>query len=258
MSHDPYAALPPSAAHRPAPPAPWGLLGTIAWSGLGLVAWAAAQFVVLSIYVAARAPSTPIQMEALRSDGFVLALLILAGTPAWIAVCALAARQRGWSARGYLALVAPRRSEIVFGIVCLAALLVTLDALSFASGRDVVPRFMVESYTSARNSGSLVLFCVAIVIVAPVGEEIAFRGFLFRGLSASFLGVMGAIVVTSAAWAVMHIQYDAIAVAQILLIGLLLGWLRWASGSTMLAIGMHMLANLAACLQAAFVVEWLS
>jgi membrane protease YdiL (CAAX protease family) len=236
MSHDPSAAMPPSAA-----PAPWGFVGSIVWGALGLVAWAAAQFVVLSIYVAARAPSTPVQMDALRHDGFMLALLILAGTPAWIAVCVLAARRRGWSARGYLALVWPRRSEVLFGIGCLAALLVTIDLLSLAVGRDVVPRFMVETYTSARDAGSLVLFFLAVAVAAPIGEEIAFRGFLFRGLSASFLGVMGTIVVTSAAWAVMHIQYDTIAVAQILLIGLLLGWLRWASGSTVLAIALHVL-----------------
>ena len=42
------------------------------------------------------------------------------------------------------------------------------------------------------------------------------------------------------------------------LIGLLLGWIRWASGSTLLTIGLHMLANLAATVQAAFKVEWLS
>jgi uncharacterized protein len=244
--------MPPSAA-----PPPWGFVGTVAWGVLGLVAWFLAQLATLSIYVGARGPSAPLQAEALRHDGFVLALLIIAGTPAWIAVCALAARQRGWSARGYLALVAPRRSEIVFGIGCLVALLVALDLVSFAFGREVVPRFMVEAYTSARNSGALVLFFLAVVVAAPLGEEIAFRGFLFRGLSASFLGVMGTIVVTAAAWAVMHIQYDTFAVAQILLIGLLLGWLRWATGSTVLAIGLHVLANLAACVQAAIVVEWM-
>ena len=46
--------------------------------------------------------------------------------------------------------------------------------------------------------------------------------------------------------------------AQIFLIGLLLGWLRWASGSTLLTIVLHMLANLAACIQAAIKVEWMS
>ena len=44
---------------------------------------------------------------------------------------------------------------------------------------------------SARNGGSLALFFIAVVIVAPISEEIAFRGFLFRALSASWLGVAG-------------------------------------------------------------------
>ena len=55
----------------------------------------------------------------------------------------------------------------------------------------------------------------------------------------------------------MHVQYDAFTLGQIFLIGLLLGWMRWASGSTLLTIVLHMLANLAACIQAAIKVEWL-
>jgi len=130
----------------------------------------------------------------------------------------------------------PRRSEILVGIACLAALLIAFDLLTLAFGRDVVPRFMREAYVSARSSNSLVLFFLAVVVVAPIAEEVAFRGFLFRGLSATWLGVAGAMVLTSAAWAAMHVQYDWVTLAQIFLIGLLLGWLRWASGSTLLTI----------------------
>ena len=48
----------------------------------------------------------------------------------------------------------------------------------------------------------------------------------------------------------------AFTLAQIFLIGLLLGWLRWASGSTLLTIVLHMLANLTATIQAIVAVEW--
>ena len=51
----------------------------------------------------------------------------------------------------------PRRSEILVGIACLAALLIAFDLLTLAFGRDVVPRFMREAYMSARSSNSLVL-----------------------------------------------------------------------------------------------------
>ena len=70
---------------------------------------------------------------------------------------------RGWRVRGYLALVLPRRCEILFGIACLAALLIGFDLLTLAVGRDVVPGFMRDAYISARSSDSLVLFFIAVV-----------------------------------------------------------------------------------------------
>jgi membrane protease YdiL (CAAX protease family) len=241
-------------------PAPWGLIGTITWSALGIAAWFAVQFAVVIAFIAWRDSAAPgtVDMRQLANDGFLLALVTIVAGPAWIGVAVLAARWRGWRARDYLALVMPRRADIVFAISCLAALLIAFDLLTLVFGREVVPRFMREAYISARATGSLPLFFFAVVLVAPITEEIAFRGFLFRGLGASFLGVAGTLVATSAAWAAMHVQYDTVTLIQIFLIGLLLGWLRWASGSTLLTIGLHMLANLAACVQAAIKVELLS
>ena len=116
---------------------------------------------------------------------------------------------------------------------------------------------MRDAYVSSRNSNALVPFFIAVAVVAPITEEIVFRGFLFRGLSASFLGVSGTLIVTLV-WAGMHVQYDWFILGQIVVIGLVLGRLRWASGSTLLTIVLHMLTNLAACIQAAIKVEWLS
>jgi membrane protease YdiL (CAAX protease family) len=101
------------------------------------------------------------------------------------------------------------------------------------------------------------LFFLAVVVVGPVAEEVAFRGFLFRGLSVSWFGLAGTLVATSAIWAAMHIQYDWLVTAQIFLIGLVLGWLRWASGSTLLTIVLHVITNFVATVQAAIKVEWM-
>jgi membrane protease YdiL (CAAX protease family) len=257
MSHDPIALQP---ATPGAAPAPWGLLGTIAWGAAGICAWFIVQFAVIVGFIAWHNTVEPgsADLGKMANDGFLLAFVTITAAPAWIGVSAFAARLRGWSARDYLALIPPRRGEAVVGIVCLAALLIGFDVFTYLIGRDVVPSFMVDAYKSARSGNSLVLFFIAVVIVAPISEEIAFRGFLFRGLSASWLGVSGTLIATSAAWAAMHVQYDAFTLAQIFLIGLLLGWIRWASGSTLLTIALHMLANLTACIQAALKVEWLS
>jgi membrane protease YdiL (CAAX protease family) len=44
-------------------------------------------------------------------------------------------------------------------------------------------------------------------------------------------------------WAFIHLQYDLYFMAQVFAIGLVLGWFRWVSGSTMLTILLHGLAN---------------
>ena len=258
MNHDDPSAV--SLLARPAAPPPWGLPATIAWGALGICAWFAVQFAVVIAVIVWRdtiAPGT-LDMRKMASDGFLLAAVTILAAPAWIGVSVLAAHLRKWRARDYLALVPPRRGEIAFGVLFLAMLLVASDLFTLLVGREVVPGFMREAYSSAQNTGSLALFLCAVVIVAPTAEEIAFRGFLFRGLSASWLGVSGTIIATSAAWAAMHVQYDAFTLAQIFLIGLLLGWIRWASGSSLLTIMLHMLANFIACIQAAITVEWIS
>jgi membrane protease YdiL (CAAX protease family) len=249
MSDDPIALTAPH-------PAPWGLLGSATWAAAGIVAWFMAQFAVVLAYMAWIGPGADIKQ--LATNGFLLALATVLAGPIWIGVMAVAARWRGWSARDYLALTMPKRSEVLVGLACLAPLLLAFDLLGLTLGRDVVPPFMRDSYISAQASGALVLFFIAVVIVGPVAEEVAFRGFLFRGLSETWLGVAGTLAVTSALWAAMHIQYDTIITTQIFLIGLILGWLRWASGSTLLTIILHMMTNLAATVQAAIKVEWLS
>jgi membrane protease YdiL (CAAX protease family) len=84
----------------------------------------------------------------------------------------------------------------------------------------------------------------AAIIVAPAGEEIMVRGFLFHGLVRSERSAWPAIVVISVLWAALHVQYDWTGILQIFVIGLFLGWMRWRSGSTLLTFLLHTLFNL--------------
>jgi uncharacterized protein len=82
-------------------------------------------------------------------------------------------------------------------------------------------------------------------------EELLVRGFLLRGWAASRLGPAGAILLTSAIWTAAHTQYDALFLIDIFSIGLLLGWIRQRSGSTLATIFLHATQNTAALIQVA-------
>src|SRR6266487_80560 len=205
MSQDPLATVSLSAPPQAGAPQPWGLLATIVWGVAGFCICFMAQCAVIIGYVMTHPETSDAAvMRAMATNGFLLALVTIVAGPAWIAVMAIAARWRGWRVADYLALVVPRRSDFAFGFACMAALLIAFDVLTYAAGGDLVPAFMFESYKTARASGTMVLFFIAVVIIGPVTEEIVFRGFLFRGLNASFLGVAGTLIATSIAWALMH------------------------------------------------------
>lgn len=152
---------------------------------------------------------------------------------------ALAVHLAGWSQLDYFALVRPRARYVVIGVVCAAALLVAIDATIFglsilASGKSPwhangTPGLMVWSAVSFA------------VLYAPILEELAFRGFLYRGIAQSRLGANAAIVITAFVWALIHI-YDGrggLGLLFVFFIGLLFGWLRKRSGSTLLLILLH-------------------
>ena len=66
------------------------------------------------------------------------------------------------------------------------------------------------------------------------------------------------IVITSLLWAGIHLQYDWYVTTQIFVFGLLIGWMRWASGSTILTILLHMLINTEGMIETVVGVKWLS
>ena len=79
------------------------------------------------------------------------------------------------------------------------------------------------TYRAAKAAGALPLLWFSVVVVAPVTEELFFRGFLHCGWAPSWLGVSGTIVLTSALWAVLHHQYNAFGILIIFVVAGLSG-----------------------------------
>ena len=122
----------------------------------------------------------------------------------------------------------------------------------------MTPEFVLDIYRSAQGTGTLVLLAIALGVVAPLVEETIFRGFLLPGLARSVLGATGALLFTSLSWALLHVQYQPFYLVQIVILGVVFGWLRLKSNSTLLTIMLHGLLNLAALVQAAAIAEWVN
>lgn len=240
------------------PCAPWKFLGSSLWTAAAIAAWVAVQgavFIALLVYMGAGEDATPHEIDTLSSHAIVISLVAIFAAPAEIGVIALAIRFARCRFGEYLALVWPSWRYFWIGIACLAVLVPLADIVTHMSGRGIIPPFVQEAYRSARDSGTLPLLFIALAVAAPLTEEIVFRGFLFRGYAASRAGIAGAIVIPSAVWAMMHLQYEAFFIAHIFLLGLVFGWLRWKSGSLWLTIILHAIVNTSSLLQTAFIVE---
>jgi len=223
----------------------WGYWATLGWA---ILAFLTGQFVGFGLLLWLRAGAWNSILQT-PFDGTLVTLFILISNPVTIAVLVLAVWLRRAPQGEYFALDWPQRRDVTLGLALLIGLIALSDALLYLSGRDLVTTFQLQSYSSAAAEGWLVPMTIAAIVVAPFGEEILFRGFLFRGWTRAQRSVWPAIVAISALWASLHVQYDWTGVLQIFVVGLYLGWMRWRSGSVLLTFLLHALFNLEGTLE---------
>jgi len=232
----------------------WGYWATLGWAFL---AFFVGQFGALAIILLLHAGNANAVLAS-PFDGSMVTLFIVISNPITIALIAFAV----WIARArqteYLALKLPAAGDVWVGLVCLVGLIAISDVLLYLGGYQLVTPFQAQAYTTAAAEGWLAPLLLGAVIVAPAGEEILFRGFLFRGWVRSKRDAWLAIVVISILWAALHVQYDWTGILQIFVVGLFVGWMRWRSGSTLLTFLLHALFNLEASVETALQIRFFS
>jgi CAAX protease family protein len=227
---------------------PWGRFASF---GLAVVALLASQTVALVALVwwygvpFARLPQV-------GGDGVAVSIIILVSTPIELVLLALFAQRTGARLADYLAWLPPRHADVIVGVLAMIAFIALADFVSWIAGRDVITSFQNDIYTTAAAQGWLGLLWFAVVIVTPIGEESLFRGFLFRGWYGEPQDAWSAIGLTAVLFALLHVQYDWFVIAQVFAFGVLLGWMRWVSGSTLLTMLLHALINLEGMIETAF------
>lgn len=237
------------------PPQAWQFVGTSLWGLFAFAAMFVGQLTVVGYYILVKdAPIDASLLTTTLASGTTISMSVIMGLPAVCLALWLAIRWARMSFADYLALRGTSWKNFVLGSVCLIVLVAAWDLLARAMGRDSSSSFMLEVLKSAQADGALWLLVIAFCVAAPMTEEFFVRGFLYRGWSESFLRPWGAIVLSSAVWTAMHMQYDWFFFGEIFSIGLLLGWLRQRSGSIWLTVFVHGLNNLAATVQSIWLV----
>src|SRR5260370_17123621 len=84
-------------------------------------------------------------------------------------------------AADYLGLRIPRKSEVVVRNIVVVVFILVADGTSWLLRRELVTQFQLDIYRTASTAGWLPWLLLTVVVVAPIGEETLFRGFLFRG-----------------------------------------------------------------------------
>ncbi|MCC6489314.1 MAG: CPBP family intramembrane metalloprotease [Candidatus Hydrogenedentes bacterium] len=124
----------------------------------------------------------------------------------------------------------------------LATLLVVLPQGILRTATGIPPpTFWTDIYRSARPQYPLWL---GLVVLAPLFEEMLFRGLLFTGAQQTWMGAKGAVLLTALLFAIGHYQYGVIGASYIFVQGLFLGAARHRSDTIKLPILMHALWNL--------------
>ena len=181
----------------------------------------------------------PAQFQELAMQGRWLGVAEIIAFLPTLAVLWVAIRKAGRGFAEYLALNWPSRNELLLAFAVTAALVAVQAALGPYGPSTSSPYV-------AGGAGGLFVFLVGGCLAVPVMEEFLFRGFMFRGWSESFLGPIGAIVLTSALFGMDHTQYDWLGRFWIFLFGLVLCTFRWRTNSTWLTVVVHSAVNILA------------
>lgn len=238
-------------------PAIWGGWATLGWGLLIAAIFMATQMLVMGLYIGAKHGDVSDSeiaslMEQMQFDGMVISLATIAtlivGSLAIIGIIKL---KKHSHLGAYLGLTLPNKQQVRYWFTVFGLLLILSELLSYSLDKYEPHEFMTSAYTSAEP---LWLLWIAMVVAAPIFEELFFRGFLLEGLRHTFMGATGAVILTSLLWAVIHTQYDLYYIVTIFVMGVVLGMARIQTGSVILPIGLHAFVNGLATLQTGYFV----
>lgn len=107
-------------------------------------------------------------------------------------------------------------------------------------GPEISARFDVTRLFETRSSGESLLLVVGVTVLAPLGEELLFRGYLMRVMGARY-GSALAVLITSVLFALFH--FNPASVIALFALGVVFGLLRVWTGSIVPSMLAHAIQN---------------
>ncbi|MBS0222310.1 MAG: CPBP family intramembrane metalloprotease [Proteobacteria bacterium] len=195
----------------------------------------------LLLFVAAVAVLSFLGLQFLAGQG-VLTILV---TFYAIGLCAvlLAVAPLGRAAAPALGLRPSGWRPVVFGMIGTIVLSVGVSQLG------IEPKAMKEVTDMMHQTGMLAPGLIALAFLAPVVEELVFRGLLY-GWVAGRWGTVAAWIVSSITFALAH--YEPAHILLVLPLGILFGYLRRRTDSLLPSLAAHIFNNGFAVLAAAY------
>jgi membrane protease YdiL (CAAX protease family) len=158
------------------------------------------------------------------------------------ALSAIAATGANLAPGPFLRLARPRPAALAVGALLGLAGFAVVEAVAVA-WVAALPRHLLEQFDVGRAFdqplAARLAFAAAATVVAPVCEELAFRGYLLSALARR--GPLLAIGLSSLLFAAIHV--DPVRFPAVLLLGLLYGWIAWRAGSIWPSAVAHVVNN---------------
>lgn len=171
-----------------------------------------------------------------------------------VALVAWRQRPGEWLGLRWRPVVPPLAMLLVIGVGLLATLatgyfVVGLDAVGYQewllrqlghAGQEEAMQDVVKAFAEAESALLLGMLCVTAVVVAPVTEEVIFRGYVYP-VAKRFAGRWAGLAFSSLFFAMVH--QNAMALLPLAFLALLLALAYEFTGSIWVPVGMHMVFN---------------
>ena len=212
----------------------WPLWTPLAVIALGLAAGVAATAVLAAVL---EASGVDVGTDDPAFNSAATLVLDLAFVGATIGVLAMVSRPRAWQL-GFRRGV-PLKPALGFAFMAILAFFIF--AISYqAIFRPENPQDIVQDLGADRSTALLIAGALLVVVVAPVAEEVFFRGFLFRVLRLRMAFWLAA-TIDGVLFGLVH---GALVIIPVLaFLGFVLCWAYERSGTLLVPIALHALNN---------------